>query len=57
VHRLVRLSPLKQNGRRHSSFASGRCSSSVEYDDEVEIDPDDLRVDTYRSGGQRVDSI
>lgn len=52
VHRLVRISPFDTNGRRHTSFASADVLPQVEYDDEVEIDPDDLRVDTYRSGGK-----
>ncbi|MEN3005733.1 peptide chain release factor 2 [Dehalobacterium formicoaceticum] len=52
VHRLVRISPFDTNGRRHTSFASVDVLPQVEYDDEVEIDPDDLRVDTYRSSGK-----
>jgi peptide chain release factor 2 len=52
VHRLVRISPFDANGRRHTSFASADVLPQVEYDDEVEINPDDLRVDTYRSGGK-----
>lgn len=52
VHRLVRISPFDTNGRRHTSFASADVLPQVEYDDEVEINPDDLRVDTYRSGGK-----
>ena len=51
VHRLVRLSPFDSSGRRHTSFAS--CDVMPELDDDVDIDinPDDLKVDTYRSGG------
>lgn len=52
VHRLVRISPFDTNGRRHTSFASADVLPQVEYDDEVEIDGDDLRIDTYRSGGK-----
>ena len=57
VHRLVRISPFDASGRRHTSFAS--CGVLPELDDDVEVDinPDDLRVDTYRSsgaGGQHV---
>ena len=51
VHRLVRISPFDASGRRHTSFAS--CDVMPEIDDDIEIDinPDDLRVDTYRSSG------
>ena len=49
---MVRISPFDANGRRHTSFASADVLPQVEYDDEVEINPDDLRVDTYRSGGK-----
>lgn len=52
VHRLVRISPFDTNGRRHTSFASADVLPQVEYDDEVEIDGEDLRIDTYRSGGK-----
>lgn len=52
VHRLVRISPFDTNGRRHTSFGSVEVLPQVEYDDEVEIDPDDLKTDTYRSGGK-----
>ena len=57
VHRLVRISPFDSNSRRHTSFASVLVFPDVEQDTEVEIDPDDLRIDTYRSsgaGGQHV---
>lgn len=57
VHRLVRISPFDQAKRRHTSFASVDVIPEVEDDVEVEVDPDDLRVDTYRSsgaGGQHV---
>ena len=57
VHRLVRISPFDSSGRRHTSFAS--CDIMPELDDNIdfEINPDDLRIDTYRSsgaGGQHV---
>ena len=57
VHRLVRLSPFDANNRRHTSFASVEVSPLVEKADEIEINPKDLKIDTYRSsgaGGQHV---
>ena len=58
VHRLVRISPFDSNSRRHTSFAGVDVVPLVE-DARVEIDPEDLRVDTYRSqgaGGQHVNT-
>ena len=51
VHRLVRISPFDSSGRRHTSFAA--CEVMPEIDDDIEIDisPDDLKIDTYRSSG------
>ena len=51
IHRLVRISPFDSSGRRHTSFAS--CDVMPELDDSIsiEINPEDLKVDTYRSGG------
>lgn len=51
IHRLVRISPFDASGRRHTSFAS--CDVMPEIDDDIKIDinPEDLRVDTYRSSG------
>lgn len=57
VHRLVRLSPFDSAHRRHTSFAQVEVLPQVETDSEVEINPSDLRIDTYRSagaGGQNV---
>ncbi len=51
VHRLVRISPFDANSRRHTSFASVDVMPQVEQDNEIEISPDELKVDTYRSGG------
>ncbi len=51
VHRLVRISPFDASGRRHTSFASLDLLPQVEEAQEVEINPDDLKIDTYRSGG------
>ena len=57
IHRLVRISPFDSNQRRHTSFASVFCSPEVEDEIDVEINTDDLRIDTYRAqgaGGQHV---
>jgi len=57
VHRLVRISPFDAASRRHTSFASVDAIPEVEEADEIEINPDELRVDTFRSasaGGQHV---
>ncbi len=51
VHRLVRISPFDTAGRRHTSFASVDVLPEVEDSVSVQIDPDDLRIDTFRSGG------
>lgn len=59
VHRLVRISPFDANGRRHTSFVS--CEVMPEFNNEIEIEirPEDLKIDTYRStgaGGQHVNT-
>ncbi|HQA50360.1 MAG: peptide chain release factor 2 [Syntrophomonadaceae bacterium] len=51
VHRLIRISPFDSSGRRHTSFASLSVLPEISESVEVNIDPDDLRIDTYRSGG------
>ena len=51
VHRLVRISPFDASGRRHTSFASLEVMPEIDEDVEVDINPDDLKVDTYRSSG------
>ena len=51
VHRLVRISPFNAQGKRQTSFASCDVMPDIEKDLDVEINPDDIRVDTYRSSG------
>ncbi len=57
IHRLVRISPFDSNARRHTSFASVHISPVIDDDIEIDIKPDDIRIDTYRAqgaGGQHV---
>ncbi|HMG26438.1 MAG TPA: PCRF domain-containing protein, partial [Acidimicrobiia bacterium] len=57
VHRLIRISPFDANARRQTAFASFDAVPALEHSEEPEIDPNDLRIDTYRSsgaGGQHV---
>jgi peptide chain release factor 2 len=52
VHRLVRISPFDSNKRRHTSFASVFVIPEIDDTIEIEINPADLRIDTYRAGGK-----
>ena len=57
MHRLIRISPFDANARRQTAFASVDCVPALEQAEQPEIDPSDLRIDTYRSsgaGGQHV---
>ena len=57
VHRLVRISPFDSNAKRHTSFASVDVTPEVEDDIQIDIKPDEIRIDTYRAsgaGGQHV---
>ena len=51
VHRLVRISPFNAAGKRQTSFVSCDVMPDIEADLDVEVNPDDIRVDTYRSSG------
>jgi peptide chain release factor 2 len=57
IHRLVRVSPFDSSGRRHTSFASCDVMPEIENDTDIQVNPEDIRVDTYRAsgaGGQHV---
>ena len=51
VHRLVRISPFDSGGRRHTSFASVEVLPEISDDITIDINPDELRIDTYRASG------
>ncbi|MFB6355811.1 MAG: peptide chain release factor 2 [bacterium] len=59
VHRLVRISPFDANQRRHTSFAAVQVTPEIEIDDEVDIEENELRIDTFKAsgpGGQHVNT-
>ena len=51
VHRLVRISPFDQQARRHTSFASAFVTPEIDDRIEIDVKPDEIRIDTYRAGG------
>lgn len=57
VHRLVRISPFDSSNRRHTSFAQVEVVPDIKNDIEIEINPDDLEVDVYRSSGAGGQSV
>jgi len=57
VHRLVRISPFDSNSRRHTSFASVSIIPEIENDSSLEINPNDLKIDVFHSGGAGGQSV
>lgn len=57
VHRLVRISPFDSSNRRHTSFAQVEVLPQVEDDAEIEINPNDLKIETFRAGGAGGQSV
>lgn len=51
VHRLVRISPFNSSGKRQTSFAAVDVYPEIDFDEDLKIDNEDLKIDTYRSGG------
>lgn len=57
VHRLVRISPFDANSRRHTSFAMVEVLPQVDDDGEIEINPNDIKIDTFKAGGAGGQSV